>query len=174
MGVSKYIGRAKSMRNKRTELERQFVRVYISGKDFEQCVEYAAFAEAATEETVRRGLITASIISYARPFSANESHEKAIPKPPVSVDKHLTSEELLLHNRLCNIRNQAVAHSDFGMNPARLVEVIGRGHLVSSRLYDPMVEFSNIGKIRALADKMKKAMLNKEFELSRLISEIPI
>ena len=150
-----------------SHIDRQFNRVYISVKDMERCVEFAAAAEGVTELIIQRALITAAIVSYARPFSGNRNHEKAEATPPLS-SLNLTAEERVLHDRLCKIRNQAIAHSDFEMNPSRPVEYHNTGFLVSSRIYDPLAEILNIRIIRALAQKVKTELENKLFDLARV------
>lgn len=150
-----------------SHIDRQFNRVYISVKDMDQSVEFATAAERVSDPIVQRALLTATIVSYARPFSANRTHPSAVVQPP-SVLGNLTEEERTLHERLCEIRNKAIAHSDFEMNPSRPVEYRDTGFLVASRLYDPLSESLNIPAIRALAEKLKKSFADKLFELSRI------
>lgn len=111
-----------SDRNERQmKIDRQISRIGISTYDMEQCREFTSAWDVTLSEAIKRALITAAVISYARPFSGNEEHPEATGKPPFSAND-LTHEEQQLHERLCNIRNQAIAHSDFNMRSSRPVE----------------------------------------------------
>lgn len=158
----------------RDKLDRQFNRIYISVKDMEKCLAYFLAAEKTltTEDwdTVG-GLIAAGIIAYARPFSDNGPHERAVPKPPFSTSE-FDDSEYKLHNHLIELRNTVIAHSDAEMNPSRVVEYRGTGFLVSSRVYDPLQETTNLKEFIALAKKVSDIFLNRMFELSRKISDL--
>ena len=53
------------------------------------------------------------ILSYCRPFSGNDSRNKIkVSGLPRSALKVLSPEEVCLHNRLLQYRNQIIAHSD--------------------------------------------------------------
>lgn len=153
----------------RLRIHKQFNRVYISLKDMEQCVEFATLAATSLDFAVQRGLITAAIVSYARPFSGNEDHERATACPPFSMKTCLTPDEQELHARLVAIRNAAIAHSDFERNPMRLISYEGSSFLVASRLYDPLLELPHIDKIRSLAEKGKYIFHDKLTKLLRAL-----
>jgi hypothetical protein len=153
--------------------DRQFNRVFISVKDMERAVEFAATAASgkfAQDHTVQRALITAAIVSYARPFSGNEDHERATATPP-DILKHLITEEHKLHDKLCELRNQALAHSDFELNPVRPAAYQGTGFLVASRTYDPLEEGLNVREIHALAEKVKSLLRAKLHQLSAVVTK---
>jgi hypothetical protein len=155
--------------NLRHHIDRQFSRVRISINDMERAVEFAAVVAAgnfAQDQTLLRALITAAIVSYARPFSGNQDHEKATATPP-DVLRRLTAEERKLHDTLCEIRNQAIAHSDFTMNPVGSVEYHSTGVSLTSRMYDPLSESLDIHAMQALAEKMRVEFQNKIFELAQ-------
>ena len=134
----------------------------------EQAGEFAAAGgDFAENQMVQRALITAAIVSYGRPFSGNQDHVKAVAHPAVSLQS-LTEEGHKLHGKLCNIQNQAMAHSNFEMNPIRLVMYQGSGWLVASRIYHPLSEAANVRKIHALAKKVKTEFLRKLEVLARV------
>lgn len=160
----------RKVKNSRPHIDRQFNRLYISFKDMEQAGEFVAAAvggEFAENQMVQRALSTAAIVSYGRPFSGNQDHVKAVANPAVSLQS-LTEEGHKLHGKLCNIQNQAMAHSDFEMNPIRPVMCQGSGWLVASRIYHPLSEAANVRTIYALAKKVKTEFLSKLELLARV------
>ena len=134
-------------------IDRQFNRAYVSRQDMELCVQFCAALDSASDPVIQRALVTAAIISYARPFSGNADHAKATSSPKVR-QMDLTEVERTLHKRICNLRNNALAHSDYDMNPTSAVQYRQAGYLVASRLYDPLAEMDNMGSLHSLAKKM--------------------
>lgn len=152
----------------RDKLDKQFNRVYISHKDLEKCLAYFSSAEKALsieDWDSAGGLIAAGIIAYARPFSGNEPHDRAVPMPPFSISL-LDEPERDLHKRIIELRNTVIAHSDAEMNPAHTIEYRETGFLVSSRLYDPLRETTNLNQFITLAKKVYKIFEDKMFQLS--------
>ena len=125
--------------------------------DMEKCVEYLKHAQSAYfSETyaIARGLITAAVICYARPFSNNADHPSAFPNPSFR-SKHLSASELELHNHLLALRDEVIAHSDAERNPVSANMYSDRGWVASSRLYDPLTEADRLPAFLALAEKAK-------------------
>jgi hypothetical protein len=145
---------------------RQFTRAYISIKDLAQCASYLDVFEKVTDPIVRRGLFTAAVIAYARPFSENKSHRLAAPKAPISL-KRLTSDQRILHARLCDIRNKAIAHSDYELNPSELLEFYNTGFLVESRFYEPLNEQIDVKSFQALVQAICYTLMECMQELAR-------
>jgi hypothetical protein len=150
-----------------SKILRQFNRIAISVKDLDRCLEFAKAAKFARKLEVKRGLITATIIAYARPFSANENHDFAIPTPSLKILK-LSKSELELHHHLCDLRNKAIAHSDFELNPINPVDQMDKGFTISGFYYDPLREIAKITQIFDLATKVQKSLINRLFELNSI------
>jgi hypothetical protein len=138
-------------------VDQEFNRTFISKVDMERCISFAIAAASQTEAVIQRGLVTAAIISYARPFSENRSHDKAVSKIKFR-NIGFTEEELKLHKKICNLRNKAIAHSDYEMNLAEAKEYRPTGYSVMSRIYDPLNELQIVGEIQNLAEKVKSAL----------------
>ncbi len=150
-------------------VDRTFNRAYISMHDMEKCIEYLQCAKSAlanNDFAAARGLITAAIVSYARPFSGNEDHPSAVPKPSFR-SKQLTSQERELHNRVITLRNEAIAHSDATMNPVKADIYSHNGYVASSRLYDPLNEISLLPRFELLANKAKGIFAGATMAASR-------
>ena len=142
--------------NTRTRDYPRVNRLLISRKDIETAIEFAAAAaceDFAKNLTVQRALITAAIIAYVRPFSRNYDHPEAVGHLEVPLDS-LTEEEHKLHNKLMTIRDKAIAHSDFEMNPVRLIMCDDGGDVTQHRMYDPLSESPEISRIDSLAKKV--------------------
>jgi hypothetical protein len=160
------------------KIDRQLNRIFISSKDMESAFHYFGAAErlaecASSEEDWQAvgGLLVAGIVAYGRPFSENKPHERAIPTPPFS-ESELTEAEKVLHRRLLEIRNKAVAHSDADLNPAAFKEYQENGFLVSHQLYNPIIEHRSAKEYGALARKIQGAFMSKMFALSRKVSQL--
>ena len=106
-------------------------RLSISVRDFEKSTSYLRVLDSLNETVdeacgvlVCESLLLSSIVSYARPFSHNEKDEAAEADPKITGDvlEGLSEEELALHKKLIKLRNKAIAHSEWIMNPTHLSE----------------------------------------------------
>lgn len=160
------------------KIDKQLNRLFISSKDMENAFHYFGSAErlakgSSTEEDWQAvgGLIVAGIVAYGRPFSDNKPHERAIPTPPFS-ESELTEAEKFLHQRLLELRNKAVAHSDADLNPAAFKDYWENGFLVSHQLYNPIFEHRSANEYGALARKLQGIFMSKMFALSLRVSQL--
>ena len=150
---------------RQVKIERQIARVNVSIKDMQHCLEFTSIWDESLGEVLQRALITAAVISYTRPFSDNGDHPKATGRPLFSLSD-LTKEEQQLHTRLCDVRNQAIAHSDFRMSSSRPVDFPGdRGVLMATKMYEPLIEAGRMKDIHSLATKVKQLFTDRLFEL---------
>ena len=140
---------------------RETNRLSISVRDFEQSMRflrelpalYGADIEIC-KDTVRESLVLSAIISYARPFSRNEKDEAAKADPKITGDvlEDLSAQERTLHDKIMNLRNKAVAHSEFAFNPTKLTEegvFVGRQFSIWTELSE-----EEMGQLRQLANKV--------------------
>ncbi len=148
------------------KIDRQISRVNISIKDMQHCLKFTSAWNASLGDVLQRTLITAAVISYTRPFSGNEEHPRATGNPLFSTND-LTQEEHQLHERLRQVRDQAIAHSDFNMSSSRPVAYPGdSGVVMATRMYDPLSEAPKIQDIHSLATKVDKLLTSKLHELA--------
>lgn len=111
-------------------LDKQFNRVLLSMKDVEKSLAYFSAAEkscALENRDAAARLIAAGIVAYARPFSGNKQHERAVSKRPPFPMASLSPEERDLRGRLIKKRNTVIAHSDAEMNSATTIEYSSSG-----------------------------------------------
>jgi hypothetical protein len=133
--------------------DRQFNRAYVSMHDMDRCVESLECAAAALEhqdDKAARGLLTAAIVCYARPFSGNADHPRATASPSFRVSR-LSKEERVLHHHVLELRNKAIAHSDAERNPVKLNSSSATVWVADSNIYDPLAEVGIIQQFHALA-----------------------
>lgn len=151
--------------DRQKQIDRQISRVLISIKDMQGCLEFTSAWDASLSKSLRRALITATVISYARPFSKNNDHPKATETHSFSLN-NLKQEERRLHVHLCNLRKKAIAHSDFTMSSCRPIEYLGSTRVViAKRMYDPLAEASKMPDIHSLATTVHKLLKGKLSEL---------
>src|SRR3546814_2517582 len=131
--------------------DRQFNRAYISMRDMDRCIESLECAASALESKdykAARALITAAVVCYARPFSGNIDHPRAIAHPSFKLST-LSPEERALHKHVLELRNKVIAHSDAERNPVRLNSSSSTGWVAGSKIYDPLAEAELIPQIRS-------------------------
>lgn len=97
----------------------QFHRTNLSEEDFTEAKKYLMCFEQKLidSEIIKRALLFAAIVSYARPFLVNESDPKAVRQLPINENQILSEDELEFHNRIISLRNQALAHSQYTRKP---------------------------------------------------------
>lgn len=147
-------------------LDKQFNRTRISINDFEQARKYLEFlstADLSQLDILRSSLLVAAIISYARPFSDNNAHEKAAGKLKVSKKEIRTlvgKQGLELHEKVLDLRNRAVAHSEYEMNPIKRVEKTAgeQGFVLQSRFFNILGEKIDPNLFLELSRKMESLM----------------
>jgi hypothetical protein len=72
----------------------------------------------------QEGLLIAAIISYSRPFKSSRSKSSAAPSITVDLLQVFNGIEdhVRLHNRIIELRDKAVAHSDWEFHHTKLIE----------------------------------------------------
>jgi hypothetical protein len=113
----------------------------ISARDCDAAIEYLDACLELTEKDVdsdtseffihREGLLIAAIVAYSRAFTESRSEPFAAPKLKVNLGKVFGNDysKLELHKHILNVRNKAVAHSDWQYHKSELREVTKTGVL---------------------------------------------
>ncbi|MCP5283743.1 MAG: hypothetical protein H6933_02470 [Burkholderiaceae bacterium] len=111
------------------KLEAQLHRTHISQRDFEEAMSYLWQIQFNVQEETRRGLLTAAVVAYGRPFigTNRRSSKKATPTVKDQILKSLETEEAVLHQQVLGVRNRAVAHSEYELRPVRYAGNDGHG-----------------------------------------------
>jgi hypothetical protein len=103
--------------------DQEFNRYSITCFDLEKTLGYANEAKKyPANSLLYEALLIAAIVSYCRPFSPNEKTQNQQASSRVKVENisALSEPELQIHSYCVKLRNKAIAHSEFMMNPTRL------------------------------------------------------
>lgn len=162
-------------------LEKQFNRTNISIKDLEQTIKYLERLNKipvdSDDFSVRSALLIAAIISYSRPFSNNSEHDLATGKQKFTgkevknLKKEIGESVITYHDKILNLRNTAIAHSEYINNPTQRVNEYstGNGFLIKSRSFDILSVDLNTSIFLKLTEQVKKIFENKLSDLHKKI-----
>lgn len=118
-----------------------------------------------------RGLLSAAIVAYCRPFSENKSEGFAVQRLAA---KRLTAvqERRALHDLLIEKRNTFIAHADWTARHAQITEV--KPFSVTWDFPQPNVwEGLDVGEFRHLAGGVSRECLRKGMALAQIAHDIP-
>ncbi len=96
------------------KLEAHFNRFMMSHLDIDEARQYLnALQELPWDASpiIRRALLTSAVVAYSRPFSGNENHPNATSQLAVKLDEWFSDAQKTLHQKVIDLRNEAVAHS---------------------------------------------------------------
>lgn len=152
------------------QIQRQLNRVHISKRDFEETADYVNSYNKNYSDTIKRALLSAAIIAYARPFKGNKGpKDRSIPTLPKGWLKNLDNEHRKLHRRILDLRDKAVAHSEYGLKPTSPT-VCDSGVVVQcSRPFDILAEDLDFFVFQSNIQHMIKYTIDKIYELNKKI-----
>lgn len=152
--------------------KRRFTRTHISRRDFAKSIGFinvAATHELSSPEY--EALLLAAIISYARPFSGNEQGKSPPSDSRLAIDvAQLLGVDLALHERLIEVRNKAVAHSESAYYPVELLPVIpdgegARGFAAASQSWHVLNEHIDLVEFKRVAEALHQKCINNLFDI---------
>ena len=147
--------------------ERTFDRLSIAVFDFEKSITYAKEAErhSPSRPTAYEALIFAAIVCYYRPFSPNEKDKNSPAASQVSLEDFspLTSDEAILHERCRELRNKALAHSEYQFNPTRFHQ----SGVIASKPFALLSHAPAIPALVALSQKLADECHNERAAYAR-------
>ena len=161
------------------QLERQFNRTSISIKDLDQAIKYLIRLNEipvnSSDFEVRSALLVAAIISYSRPFSGNSEDEFATGTPKFGKNEQreikdmIGEEAIAFHKMVIDLRNKAIAHSEYKKNPTRRLKEypMENGFLTISRHFDILSVDLDTSYFLKLAEAVKKVLVNKLYTLNK-------
>lgn len=144
-------------------------RANISIKDFEEAKNYLEAYNTTLSDTLKRAVLVAAIIAYARPFTINKGGDKKMATSTLKAkpEKKLEKRELELHKKIIDLRNRGVAHSDYDLRPTRIVEKRKHGFLTVSQGFDVLSQDIPIETFLSICEKMKTHCIEALFNLGR-------
>lgn len=103
------------------KLRAQFHRTNLSEEDFIEAEKYLeCFRQKPTDiDIIKRALLLAAIVSYARPFLQNDCGKQlqATSRLSIKISQTLSVEEQVFHEKIMLLRNEALAHSQYTRKP---------------------------------------------------------
>ncbi len=88
----------------------------------------------------------AAVVSYSRPFTANNGGNYRQSTPTLKVNPNIIlnkNKEISLHQKILELRKKAIAHSDFSKRPTNLIKASYNGYLVGYKKFDILSEILN-------------------------------
>lgn len=150
------------------KLEAQFNRANISNKDFAEAEDYLHAYRDELSDILKRALLVAAIVTYARPFTTNDGGVEGFSTGTLTGNPKqiLSDEEFMLHEKVLRLRHETIAHSDYDRRPTRFVETVGTGFLTKSKPFDVLSETIDIAAFLGMCTKMKNHCTDTLFCLS--------
>ena len=157
------------------KLNAQFNRAIISEHDFTEAENYLICFDQKPTDVIKRALLLAAIVSYARPFlnSERETQSQAISQLSIKPSKVLLPGELELHKKVMSLRNEALAHSQYTRKPVARSSGSENGFSFQGRPYDLLSENIDVERFLSLCRKLKVYCMSKSFKLNDHIIKTP-
>ncbi len=152
----------------------QLNRARLSSDDFEEASQYISRANDVQDDVLRRGLLTAAIVSYSRPFTSNSggAAKHATSQLRVPLRGLFTKEEQQFHKKLLALRNEVVAHTDYDRKPVKRLQGTAAGFAMNGKLFDLLSEQLDLNLFREMCGALKGRCFTKMMELNKEIVEI--
>lgn len=151
--------------------DKELNRYSISIIDFEKAIEFLQEAEKFSQDTPAfEALVTAGIIAYCRPFSANELNKKAEAVSKITIESfsYISDKEISLHDLCMKVRNKAIAHSEWLKHPTRRDHqsniIRGRHYSILSEQIDRVLLVKLARKLYDQCDNFRADYLREQKE----------
>ena len=149
-----------------------FSRAMISELDFTEAETYLLSYPAAGPDIMRKALLVAAIISYGRPFTQNERDKSAgaVARVDLENDHLLTLQQRKLHDLVIELRNKAIAHSEFSRNPVELGAVQENAIGFKATPFNVLEAGVPVPDFLVLCQQRKKQAMDTSFEAAQKAS----
>jgi hypothetical protein len=156
------------------QLLAQLHRARLSSDDFAEASEYLLQFGEVQNDVLKRGLLTASVICYCRPFTASRGgfSPHATAQLRVSLRKLFTPQERKLHDTLMSLRNEVVAHTAYSRKPVRRLKGSASGFTMSGKLFDLLSERIDTMLFSAMCGVLRGHCFNSMMQLNAQIVDI--
>jgi len=117
----------------------QFHRAFTSKRDFEEAKLYLLSYKPNLDEVIKEALLVATVVSYSRPFTSNNGGNRGQSTRTLKGNINIIlneNKEIEFHNKILNLRNEAIVHSDFSKKPVNLIQASTAGSLVQSKKFN--------------------------------------
>jgi len=136
-------------------------RLTISLHDFDKAIGLLREADKhSTDATVHEALLTSALIHFCRPFTPNERDKGAQAASRIGIDEFdgIKDDEKALHKKCMDLRNQAIAHSEWSHYPTKRSE---KTNVIVSRRFSLTAEGIDWPALARLAVKLKNQCHHK-------------
>ena len=142
-----------------------FYRAVISECDFSEAEAYLSELQNAPSDIVRKALLVAAIIAYARPFTNNELKKSSEASSNVALinDDFLTDDQREMNKHIMTLRKKAIAHSEFSRNPVALGAVQENAIAFKVEPFDILQENISPDLFLSLCRRRKKQAMDTGF-----------
>ena len=150
------------------KLKAQVARYILSSNDFEEALSYLYAKPPEDAVVIRRALLTAAIVAYARPFTNNEkgSSDKATATVSLKLSNILSKDEPAQHEDLIKMRNLAIAHSTSELRPVVCNHLDPPTYLVGHQVFDPLAQAIDRCLFSSACNKLYQACFGSISELN--------
>lgn len=163
------------------EKKRRFRRWKLSSIDLGQAYSWVDYIlenelyleEGAEDRTVGRGLQTAMIVTYCRPFSRNFERDHTAATLDDSFLDVYSERERAFHSRLLDLRNQIFAHTDSEARDLKIsTSELGGQTIAWPRSHNPypVMEQEELETLKTMLEKLRGAISEKSIELQKELS----
>jgi hypothetical protein len=159
-----------------TNERKRLKRLVISNADLNHAKQYAELILNRNwdrEKYLLYALKTALIVAYWRPFSENDPAPDTLPMLENKHKKDFTTIEKRLHNRVRNLRNEVIAHSDSNAHSVRVFV----GELAGSTTAIPiardphatLLTNDDVQALLVMIDKLTARIMEDQIRLQALL-----
>lgn len=145
-------------------------RINISIKDLDEAHEYLKAYNEGLDAVIQRALLTAAIVAYSRPFkrSAPGTDKKSAVKISSEVEDLLDETQQDLHAKVIELRDKAVAHSDYDRKPTQRMPSAPCSVMMWSKTFDVLSENVDVDRFRDLAWKVHCLCIDRLFQIGKV------
>jgi hypothetical protein len=154
-----------------SQLKRQLNRVVLSSEDFQEARGYFAESGGSQHQLIQRGLLTAAIVAYVRPFvpARTEASEKMTSQLKVKLREVFTPDEITQHKSLLGLRHEVVAHTGYGLKPVSRFEGTVSHFSVDVHHFDLLEQSVDTGRAARMCEKLQAYCFQQGMALNQLI-----
>lgn len=150
--------------------EQEFNRLSIAVFDWVKSLAFAVEAQKHSQNTtVYEALLFASIVCYYRPFSPNEKKANPPATSHLKIEEFptISEEENALHENCKKLRNKALAHSEFELNPTSFSKAT---RVIESKPFSLLSQPFDLETFIRLVSKLERACHHKRADhVSKLL-----
>jgi hypothetical protein len=151
----------------------QLNRTRLSSDDIEEALAYLSKVDPAQDEVVQRGLLTAAIVAYGRPFTNNSTKPdtEATSQLSVNLKRLFTPNQLAQHEALISLRNEVVAHTEYARKPVKRLEGNQASFTMTGKVFDLLEQNIDMVLFQNMCQTLKGYCFQRLLELNQKIVE---